>query len=379
MFVFLLIWNYIIYVMMCLQPIQKGFFMRLILRLLTAAVLFAGAVYAGDAESSAIFSEGLKAFNAKDYIDAAEIFARAEHKADSVELKLKAALREVESYRKAGYRGKEFEAIEKVIRRYPTHIDYKKLVDREYALGDAYFHGYADPAFWSLRFIPWLTDKDRMFEIYEAALKHAPFAPSGANARLRLAVRCLQKNENDKALKLLKEIIRIYPDTETARYAMLELGNAFSEMSLTGDGDGKHFDEAMSIFRDFKTKYPQLTENEWVKHTEAKARNAYAKRLHNIAKFYHREGRDEPAAAYLLEVMRRFPDTESAAESEKLLTRLDKTYFPAPTTPAVVPEFPQYETLKFPEEERKLLLAPENSNGKFLLPIYDLNLNKEKK
>ena len=352
--------------------------MRLIF--LLAIMLFAGtAVYADNAESSAIFSEALKAFNAKDYIEAAELFAKAEHKADSVELKLKAALREVESYEKAGYRGKEFDAIEKIIRRYPTYIDYKALVDREYALGDAYFHGYADPAFWSLRFIPWLTDKDRMFEIYQAALKHAPFAPEGANARLRLAVRYIKNNELEKALKLLKEIIRIYPDTETERYAMLELGNAFSEMSLNGDGDGKHFDEAMNIFREFKTKYPQLTENEWIKHTEAKARNAYAKRLHNIAKFYHREGRDEPAAAYLLEVMRRFPDTKSAAESEKLLTQLDKTYYPAPTAPAVAPEFPQYETLKFPEEQRKLLIAPENSNGKFLLPVYDLNLNKEKK
>lgn len=334
---------------------------------------------ANDAESSTIFSEALKEYNSKNYIDAAELFAKAEHKAESVELKLKAALREVESYRKSGYRGKEFDAIEKIIRRYPSYIDYKKLVDREYALGDAYFHGYADPAFWSLRFIPWLTDKDRMFEIYEAALKHAPFAPAGANARLRLAVRYLKAAKNDKALALLKEIIRIYPDTETARYAMLELGNAFSEMSLAGDGDGKHFDEAMSIFREFKEKYPHLTENEWVKQCENKARNAYARRLHNIAEFYHREGRNEPAAAYLMEVMRRFPDTRSAAASEKLLTKLDKTYFPEKVAPEVQPEFPKYETLKFPEEQRTLLLAPENSNRKFLLPVYDLNLNKEKK
>jgi len=363
---------------------EQGFFMRfdisgVLLIILLLAVAAVVPLRADDAESSSIFKEALKAFNDKDYVDAAELFAKAENKADSVDLKLKAALREVESYRKAGYRGKEFDAIEKVIRRYPGHIDYKKLVDREFALGDAYFHGYADPAFWSLRFIPFLTDKDRMFEIYEAALKHAPFAPAGATARLRLAVRCLKADKNDKALTLLKEIIRIYPDTEAARYAMLELGNAFSEMSLAGDGDGKHFDEAMSIFKEFKEKYPNLSENEWVKHSEAKARNAYAQRLHNIAAFYHREGRDEPAAAYLMEVMRRFPDTKPAAESEKLLTQIDKNYFPEKVAPAVAPEYPKYETLKFPEEPRKLLLAPENSNGKFLLPIYDLNLNKEKK
>ena len=102
--------------------------MRLILLLLTATVLIAGTVYADDAESSVIFSEALKVFNDKDYVDAAELFAKAENKADSVELKLKAALREVESYRRAGYRGKEFDAIEKIIRRYPGYMDYKALV-----------------------------------------------------------------------------------------------------------------------------------------------------------------------------------------------------------------------------------------------------------
>ena len=54
-------------------------------------------------------------------------------------------------------------------------------------------------------------------------------------------------------------------------------------------------------------------------------------------------------------------------------------YFPEKIEPAILPNYPQYETMKFPEEPRKLLLAPENSNRKFLLPIYDLNLPKEKK
>ncbi len=354
-------------------------FFRKMFPVLPLLAMFCTAVIAGDAESAKTFGEALKKFNAKDYVDAAELFAEAEAQADTMSLKLKAALREVESYRAAGYRGKEFEAIEKIIKRYPTQIDYSKLVDRQYAIADAYFHGYSDPAFWSLRFIPWLTDKDRMQEVYESALKNAPFAPGGANARLRLAVRKLQSKENEAALKLLREIIRIYPDSEAARYAMLEMGNALSEMSYAGDGDGKHFDEAMSVFREFRKKYPDLSENEWVNQCEAKARNAYARRLYNVAEFYHRENRDEPASTYLLEVMRRFPDTEAAADSEKLLTRLDKSYFPEQVSPEVPPEYPRYEMLKFPKEERKLLMVPENSNGKFLLPIYDLNIKKEKK
>ena len=98
--------------------------------LLPVLLLFAAGLCADDAESSAVFSEALKEYNNKDYVDAAELFAKAENKADSVQLKLKAALREVESYRKAGYRGKEFDAIEKIIRRYPTSIPAVKEIFR---------------------------------------------------------------------------------------------------------------------------------------------------------------------------------------------------------------------------------------------------------
>ena len=358
---------------------QKYFSCKYFPVCLGICVLLLQSLYADDAEAQANYKSGVEALQAQDYVEAAGHFAKAEFNAKSVDLKFQSAMREAESYRTAGYLGKEYETIEKIIKCYPTRIDYGQMVARELAIGDAYYHGYADPAFWSLRFIPWLTDRSRMEEVYKSAIKHAPFAPGGDTARLRLAVHYLKEGKNEEALKLLREIIRCYPKTEAARYAMLELGNALSEMSLTGDGDGKHFDEAISVFREFRNQYPDLSENEWVTISENAARSAYAKRLHSIAQFYHREGRDEPAEVYLLEVMRRFPDTEAAVESEKLLTQLDKSYFPEQILPEIPPEYPKYELLNFPKETRKLLVAPESSNGKYLLPIYDLNLKKEKK
>ena len=351
------------------------------LKYIFALILWGAALHlaANDAEAAKTFSDGVAAVQAKDYIVAAELFAQAEKQADSSSLKLKAAMHEADSYRSAGLRGKEFDALEKIIKSYPTQVDFGALVDREFAIGDAYFHGHKDPMFWSLRFIPWLSSKSRMEEVYKAALKHAPFAPAGGNARLRMAVYYLREGQNEEALKLLREIIRCYPNTEASRFAMLELGNALTEMSLAGDGDGQQFDEAMSVFREFRKQYPDLSENEWVEQCEIKARNAYAERLNNVAKYYLREGRSEPAQVYMLEVMRRFPDTPAAVECEEALTRMDKSYFPERILPEIPQEYPKYEMLSFPQEEKKLLLAPENSKGKFLLPIYDLNNSKEKK
>ena len=112
----------------------------------TLALLLTAAIdlRADDAEASAKFKAGLEEVQSQDYIDAAEYFAEAEQLADSVDLKFRAAMREAESYRSAGYRGKEFEALEKIIRRYPTRIGIGEIVDREYAIGDAYFHGYRE-------------------------------------------------------------------------------------------------------------------------------------------------------------------------------------------------------------------------------------------
>lgn len=353
-----------------------GLLKYIFMLLLCAAQL---ALTASDAEAAKSFSDGVKAVQDKDYIAAAELFAQAEKQADSSALKLKAAMHEADSYRSAGYRGKEFDALEKIIKSYPTQIDFGALVDREFAIGEAYFHGYKDPIYWSLRFIPWLSGKSRMEEVYKAALKHAPFAPAGGNARLRMAVHYLNEGQNEEALKLLREIIRCYPNTEAARFAMLELANALTEMSLAGDGDGQQFDEAMSVFREFRKQYPDLSENEWVDQCEVKARRAYAERLNNVAKYYLREGRAEPAQVYMLDVMRRFPDTPAAVECEAALAKMDKSYFPERVLPAIPEEYPKYEVMSFPQEEKKLLLAPENSKGKFLLPIYDLNNSKEKK
>ena len=356
----------------------KALFSSMVLLLLLT--VFQAPVFGKEnTDASAAFQKGIEKFEAQDYIDAAKQFAKAEFLANSNDLKFRAANFEARSYREAGYRGKEFEALEKMIKRYPSLVKFSEVVDREYAIGDAYYHGYSDPAFWSLRFIPWLTDASRMAEVYEAALKHAPFAPAGAGARLRLAIHYLKELKNDQAMKLLREVIRIYPDTQEARYAMLELGNALCELSLAGDGDGSNYNEAMSIFSDFRKKYADKSENAWVKLSENRARDAYATRLHNIAEFYYRNGQNDPATVYLLEVMRRFPETEAAGKSEQLLAKLDKSYYPEQLPDQLPPEIPSYSLLKFPKEQRKLLLAPENSNGKFLLPIYDLNLNKEKK
>ena len=98
-----------------------------------------------------------------------------------------------------------------------------------------------------------------------------------------------------------------------------------------------------------------------------------AKRMHGLGAYYHRTGRDDLAERYLARVIRDHGETEDAKPSERLLAQIDEDYTPPP------PDAPRKEkyvhTFKrntIPIERNPSLVVPENSDGKWLLPIRDL-------
>ena len=97
----------------------------------------------------------------------------------------------------------------------------------------------------------------------------------------------------------------------------------------------------------------------------------------NIADFYRMNDRSEVTERYLGEVIRLYPDTKSAEDAERMLTEMDKTYIPQPVQPAIEPRLQSYDSYPIPEYRGKLLITPQQSDGKYLRPIYDLGLNNE--
>ena len=152
-------------------------------------------VQANDTEANTAYKEGLEKYTARSYYPAAKKFLDAELLADSPGLKADALKEAVNSYRQAKMYYKEFECVERLLNYYPSFIDCPKMVEREYEIGDEYFHGYRDPEFWALRWVPWLKGPDRAVEIYEKALKHAPFASNAPEAKLRVAVLLIETDK----------------------------------------------------------------------------------------------------------------------------------------------------------------------------------------
>jgi outer membrane protein assembly factor BamD (BamD/ComL family) len=336
----------------------------------------ASGLFASDKEASEKYRQGLQEFKSGNYTSAADKFIAAEKLADTVSMKADALKEAVKTYNKAGLYYKEFETIEKLLTGYASYVNYGEMVDREFQIGTLYYNGHRDPAFWSLRWIPWLTGPDKTIDIFKKALKNAPFAKAAPAARLQLAVIFIEKSENEKALKLLRAIIKNHPDTKECKFAYLELGNALFELSKKGDGDGKYNSDAVKVFGEFLKKYPKAPEGDWVRKCLLKSKDIQAKRLLNIAKFYHRIGRNAPAERYLNKVMMKYPDSLSAENSEELLVKIDKTYSPEGFRPELKSRLQKYPVIPIPPEPSPIIVVPENSDNKWLLPIRDVGLGR---
>ncbi len=334
------------------------------------SVVFSAA--AGDAEANERIKEAAADEADKSYYSAAKEYLKAEFEAENQTLKANSLLKAAENFRRCELIYREYEALNTLLTRHSASVDSAALIDRIYCIGDEFYGGKREPSFWALRFIPWMTEPDRTIEVYTRAIELAPFSPRASNARLRLALRLLDENKGDEAVVQMKKLQSDYPDSREHKYSYLMLGEIYYNKALRGDGDGEFAREAMAQFREFRTKYPDSPELTWVHKMELKLKDVQAKRLLDTAQYYRRIGRPDAAGRYLAEVLQDYPDSTSAARSEELLTEIDKTYLPARTVPAVEKREHEYQVYSIPPEPRKLLIVPENSNGKYLLPIYDL-------
>ena len=59
--------------------------------------------------------------------------------------------------------------------------------------------------------------------------------------------------------------------------------------------------------------------------------------------------------------------------SEALLVELDRTFVPEDFRPDPAARLPRIIAYPLPQEAEKLLIAPGEESGKFLLPIFDLS------
>ncbi len=337
---------------------------------------FGWTLAAGDAEARVSFDQGAAKEKAGDFKGAAADYKEAEHWADDTVLKVNALQKAAACYGKANLMYKEFECLESLLNAFPSSVDFPATVQREYELATKFYQGRRDIVYW---WLPWVKDKDRSKETFEAVLRHAPFAKFAPEMRLRLGKIYIEDNKIDEAIRTFRDIVKMHPRSQEAKFAEFELASIFIQKARRGDGDGTYVRQAQEMLRKIIEKYPGDPEVGWAKETLGEADDISAKRLYGLASFYHRRDKDDAAQRYLEEIVTGYPDNRVSDSAETMLADLNQEYKPSGVERKgnyVV----TYKPEKMPDEKDKILVVPENSNGKWMLPIEDLGLgNKDAK
>ena len=337
------------------------------LLLCTCALLFANK----DAEATKVYEEGYKAYQDKKYYKAANLFEESRILASSPTIKANSLRAQVGAWRMCEMPYREYKAIEALLTGYPEFANFKELVSREYEIGTAYYKGTREPAYWHLRWVPWLVDDNKCAEIYQKALSRAPFSPQAPSARLRLAHLMDEEGKTRESLEQYRIIIRDFPDAKEYRYALLALANGLFILAERGDGDGKFIQEAHEVLQLFIRKYPEASEKPWVKRHLAIYKDIQGKRYYDMACYYEKNGKSDAARRYLALVLRDYPDSLSAPEAEKLLVKLDKTFTPGDFVQPAGSRLPQLRSYAIPDEAEKILIRPGKGNH-YLVPVPNL-------
>ena len=347
---------------------------------ITALFAFAVLPLSGsDAEAEAKYNSGRELYLKNEYRDAAKNFADSYILASSPAIRANSLLAQIGAYRMCGLYYEEFKAIELVLDKYAGYGNYQELVNRQFEIGEAFHQGRREPAFWALRWVPWLTGPDHTAEIFNKALKRSPYAAKAPRAMLLLAHWYEMEGKTGESLDMLRKLLQDHPNAPESRYAMLALGNGLLEIARNGgDGDGMLISESVKLFTAFSAGNEKAPELDFAKRKIAEAKDIQAEHLQQMADYYRGQGRSEVAARYLAKLVQRFPDSPPAAKAEKELAEIDRTYLPGDFAPLPEPRLMQINAYKIPAEAEKELISPLTTDSHYLQPLPDLQIGNSK-
>jgi outer membrane protein assembly factor BamD (BamD/ComL family) len=356
--------------------ISKSYKKAVSIIILLALFFTSYSLSADDHQSQQACAEGIKLMESKNYRAAADKFEAAILYADSLQLKANGLKLKAEAYKKGKLLYQEFVCLKELISNFPESCDINELVNREYEIGNQFYYGYRDtPFLW----LPWITDDNKSKEIYETILKQSPYAKFIPDMLVKLGYMYLKAGQNDKAITVYTKVIDKHPSSKASQGAHLDLANIYLQLAQKGDGDGENTSNARRILLLYIKRFPNTPEAKWAKNNLKETYELEAARLYQLADYYNRNNNQKAAKRYIKQILVNYPDSKSTDDAEKLLDAINMPIYPMKKLPTSKEES-KYKVYSLPESKKKkdILVSPQNSGGKWLTPIKDLDMIKEK-
>lgn len=214
---------------------------------------------------------------------------------------------------------------------YPNGQYFKRALDREYRIADAFLNGRKRRALKIFR----VPAQDDGIEILMRIAAAAPGTALAERALIRVGDYHFGEQEYPEAIGVYEDFLKDFPLSQKRSYAMLQVAKSYL-LSFRGiQWEAEPLRNADVRFRVFAEAYPQLAEQENVPAILEEIRLTLAHKLYHTAAFYERTHYPRAAAFYYQKTIDDYPDTHWAQSARGKLEQLGDV---TPPKPGELPE-----------------------------------------
>ncbi len=212
-----------------------------------------------------------------------------------------------------------FKAYDKVIKKYPFSERTEEIVERQYLIADKLFKTTRS------KVIEAVAGRDyNVVEILRAVVNNAPYGKYAPIAQYKLGLFYKSVAMFPEAKEEFEKVVNEYPQSQWVKAAKYQIALSDSESSLKPGYDQSSTRSAVKEFAEFVKSYPDAELSADAQKEMRQLRNKEAENNFNIAGFYQKLKKTEPAKIYYKHVIVDYSDTIWANKSLEELEAMEK-------------------------------------------------------
>jgi outer membrane protein assembly factor BamD (BamD/ComL family) len=223
-------------------------------------------------------------------------------------------------YEAKGNDEKAFNEYQKVLEKQPKIASYEEVLQRQYGIANKYLAG---KWFKLWGYIPIFPSMEKTADMYDKVVKNGPFSDVGPQAQMKIGTAREKQGNYSLAAKAYETAADRYHDRPTvASEALYREGLAYQKQAQTAEYDQSTAGQAIAIFTDFMTLYPNDNRVARAQKVIAALKTEQARGSFEIAKFYEKYKRWAGALVYYNEVVLQDANSPYAAEARQRIDAL---------------------------------------------------------
>lgn len=204
---------------------------------------------------------------------------------------------------------------DKLLDKFPGSVLYQAVLERQYAIGEAFLNGRRKMVLWVLP----MKAYDEGIKIMEKISDRVGNAPIGIKAAIAVADNYERRDKLDEAYHKWSEISSRWPTGLAGKEALLGMARCKHAEYRGPKFNASNLVSAKSYYENFKLRYPQDAEALGIDKIIERINEQLANKYFDVAKYYEKTKSEESANLYYQMVLDNWPDSKAAKKARAIM------------------------------------------------------------